>query len=90
MEQRWRESDGVYGLLIEDYGDDLRHVWRAFSAEGASGDDADVLDVRPGTPLIVRDGLTADPDGAPLLRVRRRARPDRVRYVVAYDAPDGP
>lgn len=81
---RWRESDGIYGLLLDKHGDGLRYVWRSFSAVPATGEDAVVLGVRPGTPLILREGLTADTDGSPLLRVRRRARPDRVRYVVEY------
>lgn len=84
--RRWRESDGIYGLLLDHHGDGLRYVWRSFSAEPASVDDAAVLGVRPGTPLILREGLTADATGSPLLRVRRRARPDRVRYVVEYGA----
>jgi DNA-binding GntR family transcriptional regulator len=43
-----------------------------------------VLRVKAGTPLIVRDGLTADEDGNPILRVTRRARMDRVSYVLCY------
>lgn len=82
---RWRESDGVYGLLLE-HGADLRYAWRSFSAVPASDADAEVLGVRVGTPLILREGLTADASGRPLVRVRRRARPDRVRYVLEHDS----
>lgn len=78
---RWRESDGIYGLLLE-HGTDLRYVWRSFSAVPASDADAETLGVRIGSPLILREGLTADGSGRPLVRVRRRARPDRVRYVL--------
>lgn len=87
---RWRESDGVYGLVLDRYADGLRHVWRSFSAVPASPGDATLLGVRTGTPLVLRDGLTADDAGRPLVRVRRRARPDRVRYVLDYatDRPD--
>jgi DNA-binding GntR family transcriptional regulator len=42
------------------------------------------LGIKAGTPLIVRDGLTADQDGNPVLRVSRRARMDRVSYVLRY------
>ena len=57
-----------------------------FHAEPASSEVADVLDVRPGAPVLVREGLTADRDGVPLLFIRRHARADRVRYVVDYVA----
>ena len=83
--ERWRESDGVYGLLLE-HGADLRCTWRSFSAVAASDADADVLGVRAGTPLILREGVTADASGRPLVRVRRRARPDCVRYVLEHDS----
>ena len=82
---RWRESDGIYGLLLEEQAVDLRYVWRSFSAVPASPEDAQVLGVRAGTPLVLREGLTADGAGSPLVRVRRRARPDRVRYVLGPD-----
>ena len=82
---RWRESDGIYGLLLE-HGADLRYAWRSFSAVPATDADAQVLAVRVGSPLILREGLTADASGRPLVRVRRRARPDRVRYVLGQDA----
>jgi GntR family transcriptional regulator len=82
---RWRESDGVYGLVLDEHRDDLRYLWRSFSAVPAGTADAEVLGVRPGSPLVLREGLTGDGTGRPLVRVRRRARPDRVRYVLAYD-----
>lgn len=81
---RWRESDGVYGLLLDQHPEGLRYVWRSFSAVPASAADSEVLAVRTGTPLVLREGLTADGTGRPLVRVRRRARPDRVRYVLDY------
>jgi GntR family transcriptional regulator len=81
---RWREADGIYGLLLE-HGDDLRYVWRSFSALPASDADAAVLAVRAGSPLILREGLTSDASGRPMVRVSRRARPDRVRYVLGRE-----
>ncbi|GAB2477896.1 GntR family transcriptional regulator [Jatrophihabitans fulvus] len=81
---RWRETDGVYGLLLDRVEGGLRYVWRSFAAEAASPEDAELLGVRPGTPVLVREGLTADVAGKPVLRVRRRARADRVRYLVEY------
>jgi GntR family transcriptional regulator len=86
VEGRWRESDGLYGLLLDRSGEPLRYVWRTFAAEAASVEDAAVLGIRPGAAVLVREGLTADADGRPVLRVRRRARADRVRYRLDYSA----
>ncbi|MGY1616130.1 GntR family transcriptional regulator [Geodermatophilus sp. SYSU D00691] len=83
---RWRETDGLYGLLLQPAGRPLRYVWRTFSAEAASVEDAARLGIRPGAPVLVREGLTAEDDGRPVLRVRRRARADRVRYRIDYQA----
>src|SRR3954447_15881746 len=86
VERRWRESDGLYGLLLDRSGEPLHYVWRTFAAEAASVEDAAVLGIRPGAAVLVREGLTADADGRPVLRVRRRARADRVRYRLDYSA----
>lgn len=81
--KHWSPVSGLYGMLLSDQRE-LVPLWRAFSAEAATSDDAAILQVKPGTPLIVRDGLTADEDGNPILRVTRRARMDRVSYVLRY------
>ena len=59
-------------------------IWRAISAEAATTEDAEILGIRVGAPVLVRDGLTAGADGDPVLRVCRRARMDRVSYVLRY------
>jgi GntR family transcriptional regulator len=84
---QWRETDGIYGFLL-DRSVKLSHRWRSFSAEAASAADARTLGVKPGSPLLVREGLTADAvTGKAVLWIRRRARPDRVRYVLDYETP---
>jgi DNA-binding GntR family transcriptional regulator len=89
LQARWRETDGLYGLLLDRSGRPLRYVWRTFAAEAASVEDAAVLGIRPGAPVLVREGLTADEDGRPVLLTRRRARADRVRYRIDYsETPD--
>lgn len=80
----WDVRTGLYGQLNDALGE-LRPIWRAISADAATIEDADVLGVRPGTPILVRDGLTANAEGTPVLRVCRRARMDRVSYVLRYD-----
>lgn len=84
----WDPVTGLYGQLNEALGE-LTPIWRAISADAATKDDVEILGVRPGSPILVRDGLTARSDGTPVLRVCRRARMDRVSYVLRYDQ-DGP
>ena len=80
----WSPTSGLYGQLIGVLGE-LTPLWRSFSAEAATTLDAETLAIRAGTPLLVREGLTADQDGNPVLRVMRRARMDRVSYLIRYD-----
>jgi GntR family transcriptional regulator len=82
----WRQTDGIYGVLLDRAALPLRYVWRSFGAEPASVEDAGRMGVKPGSPVVVREGLTADGEGKPVLWVRRRARFDRVRYVLHYDS----
>ena len=83
-EANWDVVSGLYGQLNEAIGEPTP-VWRAISADAATIEDADILGVRAGSPILVRDGLTANAAGQPVLRVCRRARMDRVSYVLRYD-----
>ncbi len=80
----WDQVTGLYGQLNEVLGEP-RPVWRAISADAATLDDAEILGIRASSPVLVRDGLTAGASGEPVLRVSRRARMDRVSYVLRYD-----
>lgn len=71
--------------LVGQHGLVLHHVWRSFAAAAASVADAALLDVAPGSPLLVREGLNRDADGVPTVFVRRRCRSDRVRFVLRHD-----
>ena len=79
----WSTVTGLYGQLNAILGE-LVPVWRAISADAATTDDAEILGIRAGSPVLVRDGLTATESGEPILRVCRRARMDRVSYVLRY------
>lgn len=83
-EGNWNASTGLYGQL-NDAVSELRPLWRSIAADAATLEDADILGVRAGSPILVRDGLTADETGTPVLRVTRRSRMDRVSYVLRYD-----
>lgn len=71
--------------LRQHYDMVLRYSWRSFAAGAATAEDASVLDVPPGSPLLLREGLNCDPAAAPTLFVRRRCRSDRIRFVLRYD-----
>lgn len=82
--RHWDPASGLYGQLNDALGD-LTPIWRVISADAATKEDADTLGVRVGAPILVRDGLTADRTGTPVMRVSRRSRMDRVSYVLRYD-----
>lgn len=81
--RRWDAMTGLYGQL-NDVLSELTPLWRAISADAATTADAEILGIRVGSPVLVRDGLTAA-EGSPVLRVTRRARMDRVSYLLRYD-----
>jgi GntR family transcriptional regulator len=80
----WDQVTGLYGELNAVMGEPLP-VWRAISADAATLNDAEILGIRASSPVLVRDGLTAGENGEPMLRVSRRARMDRISYVLRYD-----
>ncbi|WP_187414660.1 GntR family transcriptional regulator [Nonomuraea sp. PA05] len=81
---RWGSHGGLYDVLREEYGVGLVYSWRSFTAVAADPGDAATLDVPPGSPLMVREGLSVDADGRPTVFVRRRCRGDRVKFVLRY------
>jgi GntR family transcriptional regulator len=83
-EAHWSTVSGVYGQLNEAIGEPTP-IWRTISADAATMQDSEVLGVRVGTPILAREGLTANSEGVPVLHVCRRARMDRVSYVLRYD-----
>ncbi|MFJ8473205.1 GntR family transcriptional regulator [Kitasatospora sp. NPDC094011] len=65
-------------------GVELEYDWRAFGAIGADLADAELLGVPPGTPLLVREGVSCTPDGSPALYVRRRIDGSSARFVLNF------
>ena len=84
IRRAWRDNDGLYGVILDQVGG-LVSLARSFRAEPASAEVADVLGIRPGAPILLREGLTTDLDRVPVLFVCRHARGDRVSYVLNYD-----
>ncbi|MDO5025756.1 MAG: GntR family transcriptional regulator [Trueperella sp.] len=78
------EHGFVIRALRNHYGLSLEYRWRAFSAEAANFEDAAQFGVATGTPLLVRDGVTALRGGEPLFYVRRRLLGERAKFVLHY------
>ncbi|MFJ2865418.1 GntR family transcriptional regulator [Kitasatospora sp. NPDC087314] len=82
---------GRPGNLVLDLaratGVELEYDWRAFGAIGADLADAELLGVPAGTPLLVREGVSCTPDGAPALYVRRRIDGSSARFVLNFREP---
>ncbi|RKT10981.1 GntR family transcriptional regulator [Streptomyces sp. 1114.5] len=70
--------------LARTAGVELEYDWRAFGAVGADLADAELLDVPPGTALLVREGVSCTPDGTPALYVRRRIDGSSARFVLHF------
>ena len=79
----WDSFTGLHGQLERAFGK-LTPIWRAISADAATTADVEILGVRPGSPILVRDVLIGGAADEPVLRVSSRARMDRLSYVLRY------
>lgn len=75
----------LFQILNERYDLRLRHSWRSLTATVASTADAALLEVPPGSPVMVRHGVNVDADSTPTMYLRRRLRGDRIRFTMHYD-----
>ncbi|HVW43703.1 MAG TPA: GntR family transcriptional regulator [Amycolatopsis sp.] len=79
------ERVALFQILRENYGLHLRHAWRALTATVADRDDAALLDVPPGSPVMLREGVNVDDQLVPTMYLRRRVRGDRIKFTMHYD-----
>ena len=82
----------VYELLEEHFGAEPTDAVERIEVVPASPDEAAILDVEPGAPLMAITRTTTDPDGEPIEFSRDLFRADRTRIVVRTEgaAPPGP
>ncbi|MFI5718761.1 GntR family transcriptional regulator [Nocardia sp. NPDC051750] len=80
------ERVALFQILHERYDLRLRHSWRGLTATVASTADAGLLEVPPGSPVMLRDGVNVDTDRRPTMYLRRRLRGDRIRFTMHYDS----
>jgi DNA-binding GntR family transcriptional regulator len=79
-----RSGGKVVSTLLNELSLELHYSWRAFSAIGAGYDEANLLQIQLGTPLLVRDGVTEDASRHPIFYVRRRIRGETAKFVLRY------
>src|SRR6266571_3684590 len=80
----------VYELLQEHFGAEPTEAVERIEVILASADEAAILDVEPGAPLMAITRTTTDPDGDPIEFSRDLFRADRTRIVVRTEgAGDG-
>lgn len=80
------ERVALFQTMHKRHGLRLRHAWRALTATLANRDDAALLNVPPGSPIMLRDGVNVDDEGIPTMYLRRRVRGDRIRFTMRYDS----
>lgn len=80
------ERVALFQILREHHDLRLRHHWRSLTATVANGADAALLEVPPGSPVMLRDGVNVDDDLIPTMYLRRRLRGDRIRFTMRYDS----
>lgn len=84
IDTAWIGEAPMSSVLRERYGVTLFYDWRAFSASAAGDIEVAYLGGHVGAPIIVRDGVSVDAEGAPVYYVRRRIRSERASYVIHY------
>ncbi|WP_435084747.1 UTRA domain-containing protein, partial [Gordonia hongkongensis] len=80
------ERVALFQLLQERYDLRLRHSWRGLAATAASTEDAFLLGVPTGSPVMLRNGVNIDGDLRPTMYLSRRLRGDRIRFTMRYDS----
>ena len=76
----------VYELIEEHFGARPAEAVERIEVAAASADEAAILDVEPGAPLMAITRTTTDPDGEPIEFSRDLFRADRTRIVVRTEA----
>ncbi|WP_435172462.1 GntR family transcriptional regulator [Actinacidiphila sp. bgisy145] len=89
LPQRWGDGPHLAVVLAREYGVTWVNDWRGFTAASAGLFVAEQLKVRVGTAVMVRDGVSVDPDGTPVFYVRRYALGSRSKYVMRYRPQEG-
>lgn len=74
------ESDSIFRLLERKYGMALSRVERVIEATLALDDEAELLDVRPNSPMLLAELRVYDAQGRPISFMKNIYRGDRYQY----------
>ncbi|MDX2968121.1 GntR family transcriptional regulator [Kribbella solani] len=76
--------DGANSLtsVLADQGHPVIRAERGFSAAAADDEIARWLDIAPGTPVLVVNGINTDHHGVPVMLLQHHTRADRAEYVI--------
>ena len=75
-------NQSFYQVLQEKYSVTLHHGSQLIEAQSCSEEDADLLEIDPGTPILVTIGLMCDHDDRPVEYSVAKSRGDRLRCEV--------
>jgi DNA-binding GntR family transcriptional regulator len=83
------DAAGSLTALLADRGTPVVRAERSFAAAAADDDDSQWLEVEPGAPVLVINGLNTDQHGNPVMFLRHHTRADRAEYAVRLTPPAG-
>ncbi|MBF6213127.1 GntR family transcriptional regulator [Nocardia puris] len=78
----WDGKRSLHQMLRETHAVRIVRAHRTFAADVADRDDAALLRIPVGSPLLCVDGLNVDQGGNPVALVQHRFRGDRIQFTV--------
>jgi GntR family transcriptional regulator len=84
-----RLTGSLYALMEREYGQGPQSATEFLEPFIATADEAELLGVDPGSPLLLIDRTAAAASGRPVEYARDLFRPDRIRISVRTVATDG-
>jgi len=74
------ENQSIYRLLEEKYGIKLAQAEQSIRAKSANSQEASLLNIKPGAPLLVVEGTVLTEDGQPIEHLQTIYRSDRYEF----------
>jgi GntR family transcriptional regulator len=83
------EDQSLYETLEQEYSLRPWRGSRTIEAAGATETDAELLDVSPGSPVLIMESVTEDPNGVPFEHFVAVLRSDRAKFDILFVASRG-
>lgn len=78
------QNHSLYQILREEYGINIVRIRRSIEAIAANTEEAKMLQIVPGAPLLMIENTTFVEDGTPIEYFEARRRGDRSRFEIDY------